>query len=112
MQRRHTHTHTQTHTHTHSHTHTHTHTHTQVRQCLKLGASVNTADGLGRTALHYAARSAINNESNSRVLIDHGADVNCQDHDGWTALAHACFNGRAAVVRLLLRRGANLELQA
>ena len=98
-------------TQTHTNTHTHKHTHTQVRQCLKLGACVNTVDGLGRSALHYAARFAINNESNSRVLIDHGADVNCQDHDGWTPLVHACFNGRAAVVRLLLRRGANLELQ-
>jgi ankyrin repeat protein len=38
------------------------------------------------------------------VLADHGADLDAQDHDGWTPLMHAAFRGRAAVVRLLLVR--------
>ena len=81
-----------------------------VRQCLEAGARVEARDGLGRTALHWAARGAVNNETNARILLHHGADVNAQDHDGWTPLTFASFYGRAAVVRLLLRHGADLNL--
>jgi hypothetical protein len=64
-----------------------------VRQCLAAGARVEARDGLGRTALHWAARGAVNNETNARILLHHGADVNAQDHDGWTPLTFASFYG-------------------
>ena len=43
--------------------------------------------------------------------MDFGAAVNSQDQDGWTPLTHAAFHGRVAVVRLLLRRGADPNLR-
>eukprot|EP00802_Teleaulax_amphioxeia_P017430 Tamp_17586.p1 GENE.Tamp_17586~~Tamp_17586.p1 ORF type:complete len:364 (-),score=57.01 Tamp_17586:290-1381(-) len=81
-----------------------------VRRCFAAGARVDARDGLGRTALHWAARTAINNETNARILIHHGADVNAQDHDGWTSLTYASFYGRVSVVRFLLRHGADVNL--
>ena len=50
----------------------------QVAEILTQAAAVDRAqefvtrtDGLGRTALHYAAREAVSNESSARVLVDH-----------------------------------------
>jgi len=44
-------------------------------------------------------------------LIQQGADVNLQGHNGWTALALAAQFGHERVVELLLRRGAEVNLQ-
>jgi len=42
---------------------------------LNQGADVKSVDGLGRTALHIAARNAVTNETCARVLIDYGAGL-------------------------------------
>ncbi|XP_063676952.1 transient receptor potential cation channel subfamily A member 1-like [Bolinopsis microptera] len=48
---------------------------------------IDTPDGEGFTALHYAAR--YNNVDVMELLIEHGADVNVKDEDGQTPLHHA-----------------------
>jgi hypothetical protein len=45
------------------------------------------------------------------LLLDHGADVNAQDRQGWTPLHHAVRGNQIAVVRQLIGRGANLEIR-
>jgi ankyrin repeat protein len=41
-----------------------------------------------------------------KALLDAGADVNAKDVTGWTALHAGAFKGDAAIVSLLLERGA------
>jgi ankyrin repeat protein len=42
-----------------------------------------------------------------QLLLNHGADVNAQKEDRWTALHLAAFNGHVQVVEVLLKRGAD-----
>uniref|UniRef100_A0A915JUS2 Ankyrin n=1 Tax=Romanomermis culicivorax TaxID=13658 RepID=A0A915JUS2_ROMCU len=42
-------------------------------------------------------------------LINNGAYIDACNNYGFTALHHACFNGNADVVSLLLRKGADVE---
>ena len=41
----------------------------------------------------------------ARLLIDHGVDVNYQDHRGWTALMVAAHRGHTEMVFLILKDG-------
>lgn len=43
-------------------------------------------------------------------LVQKGADLNTGDHEGLTALAHACASGTANVVRLLLQSGSKVNV--
>ena len=45
----------------------------------------------------------------SRLLLEHGADINVQDEDGRTPLHWASINGALEVVRPLLELGADVE---
>lgn len=48
-----------------------------------------------------------------RLLLNRGANVDAKDNDsGRTPLSYAAANGREAVVRLLLDRGADIEAKA
>jgi ankyrin repeat protein len=42
-------------------------------------------------------------------LIDHGADIEAKDNDGWNPLYIAAQNDFLDVARLLIERGANTE---
>jgi len=44
----------------------------------------------------------------ARVLIDHKAQIDCEDKDGKTPLYLCAELGRAKVIPLLIQRGANL----
>ena len=44
-----------------------------------------------------------------RFLLQHGADVNARDDDGWSALIFASYLGNVPTMRLLMDDGANLE---
>jgi hypothetical protein len=71
------------------------------------GADVNARTHYGRPILHFFHTTA-----EIAVLLDHGADANAQDREGRTALMNAVESGNSEVVRLLLRRGANVNLRA
>ncbi|XP_059209642.1 inversin-A [Centropristis striata] len=46
----------------------------------------------------------------TRLLLEKGADVNCQDEDGRTALSHVCELGHLDVVRLLVQFNADPDV--
>lgn len=41
-------------------------------------------------------------------LLDHGADIQEKDLDGFDVINQACWGGNASIIRLLAERGANL----
>jgi ankyrin repeat protein len=45
-----------------------------------------------------------------RLLIEKGANIEAKASNGWTALRWASSNGHEAVVKLLLEKGADVEL--
>ena len=45
------------------------------------------------------------------LFLDHGADVNAQRRDLWTALHREVHSGHIQVVEVLLERGADPQLQ-
>lgn len=81
-----------------------------VQQLLAAGADANLADKQGRTALMRAAKynlfSAVTEE-----LIAGGAHVNLADAQGETALTLAARNNTAAVIKALLRAGADPDVK-
>ena len=88
---------------------------------LKHGADPKAATANGDNALTAAAgigwvegvtyeRSAKENLEAMRMLLDLGLDPNHQNNEGRTALMGAAMKGRSDVVRLLVERGAKLEL--
>ena len=66
----------------------------------------------GYTALHWAA--AYKNIELVRLLLQKDAsniDAKYIDSNKWTVLMRACFCGHAAIIELLIRSGANLDLK-
>ena len=66
----------------------------------------------GYTALRWAA--FCNNIELVRLLLQKDAsNIDAHPIDGfkWTALMCACWNGYAAIIELLIRSGANLDLK-
>jgi len=86
----------------------HTHTYSQRKRLLQ-GAPydvVNTPlDEEGTTLLHLGANS--DSTASLCILLDHGANINWQNADGFTALHVAAIWGRGEAVRLLLEEGAD-----
>jgi ankyrin repeat protein len=87
---------------------------------LKNGADPNCKGPLGCTALLLALEKrqcpdkAVKDDvvSTARVLVDQGADVNAKDKRGCTPLWLALMRGEADVVRLLVEKGADVNLAA
>ncbi|MYH29255.1 MAG: hypothetical protein F4137_10440 [Acidobacteria bacterium] len=69
------------------------------------GVDVNTSDGDGTTALHWAALN--DDVETARVLIEAGARVGAANRFAATPLALAAENGSAAFIELLLDAGAD-----
>jgi hypothetical protein len=64
----------------------------------------------GWTPLHWASGSDyFKDGSVVRLLLEHGADINVQDHVGQTPLHWASFNGALEIGRLLLEHHADVE---
>ena len=69
-------------------------------------------EGGGETPLDWASRGQ-NPKGGSvvRLLLEHGADINVQDNNGWTPLHSASYDGALEVVRVLLEHGADVEVK-
>lgn len=79
----------------------------KVKLLLDHGAKAKVKTNLGRPALLMAAAYAGNSES-VHLLLDAGADVNFHDARDWTALVLAARTGDKAMVRSLIRAGADV----
>lgn len=84
---------------------------TVVSELLKCGyRSLEAKNQNGQTAVHLASWYG-RNEILSK-LIDHGANVNCRDTDGYTPLHYACQNNLPDTVQLLIESGgANIQIR-
>ena len=80
-----------------------------LRKALDAGASPNARNHAGATPLMWAVADL----ERTRLLLDHGADPNAKSDDGRTPLMIASGRtGGAPVVRLLIDRGAEINVQA
>jgi ankyrin repeat protein len=80
-----------------------------VNRILIAGATVNIRDDFGTTALMWA----LDDVNKVRALLDHGADFNMRSNLGRSPLTLAAAEtGSAAVIGLLLERGAKAEPSA
>ena len=60
-------------------------------------------------ALHHAANHG--QHYAATLLLDHGAEVNLKDNNGWTPLHHAAWKGHTDVATLLIDRGADVNVK-
>ena len=75
--------------------------------------NVGAVNYLGDTALHCAAGYDGNTELVRLLLQKDASNIDAQPIDGskWTALMRACYWGHAAIIELLIRSGANIDLK-
>lgn len=78
-----------------------------VKFLLEAGASIDTRNAHGSTALALAAAHGCTEVV--RILLLEGARIDLTDNNGWTALAIASFRGHAEVVQVLLDFGSNVH---
>ena len=85
-----------------------------ARVLLHRGATANSEDNFGRTALHQVARSTyspwLNEACIAQLLLEHGAGVNAHDNVNITPLHVASYHGKVDVVKVLLDHGATSNL--
>lgn len=73
------------------------------------GIDVNSKDGKGLTALHYAVIAPKNSFEIASLLIENGADVNAKSKEGIAPLHSVAAYGTPKVMKLLLKNGANAK---
>ena len=83
---------------------------TMVQLLVTAGADVNAADPAGETPLMAAA--SIGSVESVQVLLDHGATIDARDRQfQTTALLSAIRSNRPEVVRLLVAKGADVNVK-
>ncbi|KAF7536781.1 hypothetical protein G7054_g4255 [Neopestalotiopsis clavispora] len=87
-----------------------------VQFLVKMGATVNMRDDQGSTVLLQAVQRVsapwLNDFDVVEWLIEQGADVNARDNELGTVLHVALSRGNTDLARLLLEKGANMNIQA
>ena len=73
------------------------------------GCELNTVDASGESLLHVCARTKL--EHASIFLVNKQANINMLNDECETVLHLACANGMANLVEVLLRRGADCNVQ-
>lgn len=81
----------------------------EVKQLITQGVNVN-YHGADMTPL--IAASSVGNCEIINLLLENGAEINDQLHDGMTALMVACAVGNYEVVDLLITNGAHVDFQS
>jgi len=71
-------------------------------------ANVRTTNSLNNNPLHAAA--AGRHTAACELLLNHGADINAQQHLGYTALHAAAQHGDTEMATMLLARGADTTI--
>jgi hypothetical protein len=81
---------------------------------LENGALVDAKDAKGRTPLHELAGHlhCEGDEATMIVLLDAGASMSARDNDGATPLHAAAIGGHYEAAKLLLDRGADIQISA
>ncbi|CAL8286151.1 unnamed protein product [Lota lota] len=76
------------------------------------GRIINSKTESGRTPLMFAVRlqDPGARAKFTRLLLEKGAEVNCQDEDGRTGLSHACEMGHLESVKLLVQFNADPDV--
>ncbi|KAI4155893.1 MAG: hypothetical protein LQ340_000673 [Diploschistes diacapsis] len=78
-----------------------------ARMLLEKGADVDAKDNNGETALFYAAENG--EEIVAKLLLEVGAEVDAKDNNGETALFCVAKNGKEIVARMLLKLGTGFD---
>ncbi|KAG9337338.1 hypothetical protein JZ751_028906 [Albula glossodonta] len=81
-----------------------------VRYLLRAGAIASHKDVEGSTCLHLAAKIG-HFEIVEHLLSTGSIDINCQDDGGWTAMIWATEYKHVEQVKLLLSRGADINIR-
>jgi ankyrin repeat protein len=83
-----------------------------ARLLLNMGAAVNarSTNPMHNMPLHAAAASR--NVPIVKLLLDHGASADAQQHGGWTALHAAAQNGDVLMASMLIEAGASVNIRA
>lgn len=82
-----------------------------VEELIKLGASLNRKDGLGRTALDTAIETNRDIEEFPivKLLIEKGADISAMGTNGSIPLHTAAYYGQSGIIKYLLEKGADIN---
>jgi len=82
-----------------------------VQRLLDLGADIDSKSAFGNTALLTAIICGHEQVTNLLPVLERNANINVVDHDEYkSALGYACENANIDLVRVLLARGANVDL--
>lgn len=76
------------------------------------GASLDLAATNSMKVAPIHAATAARATAIVRLLVDHGANVNARQHQGWTPLHAAAQNGDGEIVKMLLEKGADRQARA
>lgn len=76
-------------------------------QIIAAGAILNRKNERGQTVMHFAASGR---SECLKILIEAGADLNCQDKDGFTPIMEAVLAGNAHNCKILYEAGAHVTI--